>query len=276
MGTGSTEEVDQSTALNRKISIVGLQVEYPTETGSITAIDDATFDIMENEFVCILGPSGRGKSTLLFVLAGLVSPSGGKVLMDGVPIEGAGRERAVIFQEDATFPWFTVRSNVEYGLRVQGVSPSKRRAITDHYLEVVGLEDVADLYPKELSGGMKKRVDIARAFANDPEVLLMDEPFGMLDVMTKSALQREVARMYLEEKKTIVFVTHDLEEALFLSDRMVLMTARPSRIARVMENPLPMPRDEMMKTSSEFQKLRRELMQFFTSEGSEERRFRTV
>lgn len=212
----------------------------------------------DEEFVCVIGPSGCGKSTLLKMFAGFEKPTGGEILYNGKPVTGIGYERAMVFQEDAVFPWLKVRDNVEYGLKVRKVDPKTRKERVDHFIDVVGLKGFEKSWPKELSGGMKKRVDLARVLANDPETILMDEPFGALDAMTKEMMQEELIRIWEGSKKTIVFVTHDIEEALFLADRIVVVQhIKNGGEAEIIDVPFPRPRTVELKENPEFQKVRR-------------------
>jgi NitT/TauT family transport system ATP-binding protein len=212
--------------------------------GTSAILRDFDLEVGEGEFVCVLGPSGCGKTTLLNLLAGFIQPTHGAALLDGAPIVGAGRDRGVIFQsDDALFGWLTARENVGFGLKMRGVPGPQWRAEADRYLALVGLAAHADKFPDELSGGMKQRVQIARALANDPKILLMDEPFGALDAQTRAMMQSEVVRIWSETGKTIVFITHDIGEAVILADRIVVMTAGPeSRVKAVIEVDAPRPR----------------------------------
>jgi NitT/TauT family transport system ATP-binding protein len=242
-----------------KIQIAHLSVMYQQLHGQLWAIEDLSLDIYEREFLCIVGASGCGKTTLLNVVAGLIPPSSGEVRMDGQPIRAPGPERAMVFQEDAVFPWYTVRQNLEYGLKIANVPQPQRVETVDRYLRLVGLDASQHAYPRELSGGMRKRVDVARAMTLDPQVLLMDEPFAALDVLTKERLQVEFLKLWSAARMTVLFVTHDLEEALFLADRVVVMSTRAGRIREVVSVPFGRPRAVELKTKPEFQDLRREL-----------------
>jgi len=232
---------------------------YDIRGGQLRALDDVSFSVRDGEFVCIIGPSGCGKSTLLHIIAGLLGPTAGEILLNGHPVSGPGADRAMVFQDDAVFPWLTVQANIEYGLRLKGMGKADRTKLAREYLDLVGLGGMGHLYPRELSGGMRKRVDLARMFANDPEVLLMDEPFGMLDAMTKSNLHGAMMDIWGRARKTVCFVTHDLEEALFLGDRVLVMQARPGRIQQEILVPFERPRTAKLKTSTELQDLRRQL-----------------
>ncbi|HIX30093.1 MAG TPA: ABC transporter ATP-binding protein [Candidatus Blautia stercoravium] len=241
---------------NIKVSIQGIEKKYNTRKGEVVALNGVNFDIKENEFICVIGPSGCGKSTLLNIIAGLLEPTAGQILVDGKPIQGTGTDRGVVFQQYALFPWLTVKKNVEFGLKLKGISKDECDSIAMKYLKMVELEKFADSYPKELSGGMKQRVAIARAYAMNPEVLLMDEPFGALDAQTRTQLQTELLKAWQEENKTCFFVTHDIEEAIVLATRVVIMSARPGRIKEVVDIDIPYPRDQETKMSERFSELK--------------------
>ena len=202
-----------------------------------TALEDITLDVRPGEFLALVGPSGCGKSTLLDLLGGLTAPTSGRILLDGRPIEGPARDRGIVFQQYALFPWRTAAQNVEFGLDIAGLKAKQRREIARHYLDLVGLTAFADRYPHELSGGMKQRVAIARSLAYDPEVLLMDEPFAALDAQTRETLQGELLRIWRATGKTIIFITHGIDEAVVLGQRVAVMTSRPGRIKHVVEIP---------------------------------------
>jgi NitT/TauT family transport system ATP-binding protein len=202
-----------------------------------TALEDITLDVKSGEFLTLVGPSGCGKSTLLDLLGGLAAPTSGRILLDGRPIIGPARDRGIVFQQYALFPWRTAAQNVEFGLDIAGLKSKERREIARHYLELVDLSGFADRYPHELSGGMKQRVAIARSLAYDPEVLLMDEPFAALDAQTRETLQGELLRIWRATGKTIVFITHGIDEAIVLGQRVAVMTSRPGRIKRVVDIP---------------------------------------
>jgi NitT/TauT family transport system ATP-binding protein len=208
-----------------------------------TAVNEVSFTVSEGEFICILGPSGCGKTTVLRLVAGLVVPTSGSLSMDSIPISGPGSDRGMIFQEYALFPWRTVRDNVAFGLEIKGVPKKAREECVDRYLHLVGLSDFAARYPHELSGGMKQRVAIARVLANEPKVMLADEPFGALDVQTRRQMQEEFLNIWKSERKTILFVTHSVEEAIFLADRIVLMSAKTRSVKRIISVELPRPRE---------------------------------
>jgi NitT/TauT family transport system ATP-binding protein len=202
-----------------------------------TALDDITLDVRSGEFLALVGPSGCGKSTLLDLLGGLEAPTSGRILLDGRPIEGPARDRGIVFQQYALFPWRTAAQNVEFGLDIAGLKSKARRDKALHFLDLVGLSAFANRYPHELSGGMKQRVAIARSLAYDPEVLMMDEPFAALDAQTRETLQSELLRIWRRTGKTIVFITHGIDEAVVLGQRVAIMTSRPGRIKQVIEVP---------------------------------------
>lgn len=243
------------------IELKRLSFAYQGRNGLLPVFEDIDLVVETNEFFCIIGPSGCGKSTLLKIVAGFEKPSSGVVTHNGVKIEGISPERAMVFQDDAVFPWLTVQQNVEYGLKVRGVPIERRRAESRRLIDLVGLTGFESLYPKQLSGGMRKRVDIARALANQPQVLLMDEPFGALDAMTKEMLQVELTRIWENERKTVLFITHDVEEALFLGDRVAIMPPHSSGgTFEIVEVPFKRPRDVSIKEDPEFQRIRRQLI----------------
>ncbi|HIS48505.1 MAG TPA: ABC transporter ATP-binding protein [Candidatus Scybalocola faecigallinarum] len=241
---------------NIKVSIQGIEKRYHTRNGDVVALNGVDFNIKENEFICVIGPSGCGKSTLLNIIAGLLEPTAGQVIVDGKKVQGTGIDRGVVFQQYALFPWLTVRKNVEFGLKLKGMDKAQRDETVNKYLKMVELEKFTDSYPKELSGGMKQRVAIARAYAMNPSVLLMDEPFGALDAQTRTQLQTELLKTWEEEHKTCFFVTHDIEEAIVLATRVVIMSARPGRIKEVVDIDIPYPRDQETKMSERFIELK--------------------
>jgi len=224
-----------------------------------TALEGLSLDIEDGEFITVVGPSGCGKSTAMNIAAGLTSPSSGQVLVDGVPVKGPGPERGVIFQQYALFPWLTVRQNVEFGLKLSGHKKDERRKIADHFIGLVGLSEFSDALPKTLSGGMKQRCAIARAYAVNPKILLMDEPFGALDALTRVQLQDQLLTMWSKERRTVMFITHDVDEAVYLASRVVVMAARPGRLHKVVNVDLPYPRTEEMRLSAAFSELRNEV-----------------
>ncbi len=226
---------------------------------ALTVLEDINLTFEDESFTSIVGTSGCGKSTLLKMMAGLFVPSDGKMYLDGEVIKGTDRRLGMAFQQDAVFPWMTVAKNISYGPRLRGASAAEQRAIEAKWTDLVGLKGFEDRWPRELSGGMRKRVDIGRLYANDPDILLMDEPFGALDAQTKERMQSDLLKTWLQSRKTVVFVTHDLEEAIFLSDRIVVMSARPGRIQHIEEVALPRPRTNEMRLTEEFLLIKRRL-----------------
>jgi NitT/TauT family transport system ATP-binding protein len=225
------------------LTVENLNKTYVSQGSETPALVDINLRIAEGEFLCLLGPSGCGKSTLLKIIAGLIPATSGRIAINGKAVSGPGPERAVVFQDYALFPWMTVRDNVEFGLEARKLPVAERREVSSRLLKVVGLSDFAERFPHQLSGGMKQRVSIARALAVDPSLLLMDEPFGALDAQTRQLLQDELLRIWREYRKTVVFVTHSIEEAIYLSDRIAVMTARPGRIKQIVMVPELRPRD---------------------------------
>ncbi|GLV72791.1 ABC transporter ATP-binding protein [Streptomyces hygroscopicus] len=245
--------------MSTKISFRDVVKTFPMKDTTFTALGSVSLDIGDREFVAVVGPSGCGKSTLLSMVAGLVEPTSGTVTVDGAPVTGPGPDRGVIFQQYALFPWLTVRGNVEFGLKLAHVPAEERRRRAGHAIELVGLADFADALPKTLSGGMKQRCAIARAYAVDPEVLLMDEPFGALDALTRVQLQDQLLDTWTKERRTVLFITHDVDEAVYLAGRVVVMAARPGRIHRVIDVDLPYPRTEEIRLSPEFARIRNDV-----------------
>ena len=230
--------------------------QLTVDFGHGPVLDRIDLTVGAGEFVCLVGASGSGKTTLLNVLAGLVEPSAGTVEIDGSPVTQPGPDRVVVFQDDAVFPWLRVRDNVEYGLRIRGAGRAERAARSDEVLRLVGLTQAAARWPRQLSGGMRKRVDLGRALAVGPPVLLMDEPYGALDMLTKERLQVDFAEIVAAEGTTVVFVTHDLEEACFLGDRVVVLSSSPGRIVADVAIEFPRPRGPALKRSAALQELR--------------------
>jgi len=244
--------------------ITDLSRVFTKENGISThALDNVNLEIYNQEFVCIIGPSGCGKTTLLRIIAGLDIPTSGKVSLDNLTITGPGPKRGMVFQEYSLFPWRTIIDNVTFGLEIWGTKRKEARIIAKKYLELVGLSKFANSYPFELSGGMKQRVAIARALINEPVVLLMDEPFGAVDAQTRNKLQLELLNIWERDKKTVLFITHSVDEAVFLADRVIVFTARPGRIKEIINIDLPRPRD---RTGPEANIFREQLL---TSLGTE-------
>ena len=233
-------------------------VDFPTANGPMRAVDGIDLEIRQGEFVSIIGPSGCGKTTLLNLVGGFLKPSRGRVLLDDEPVHGPGPDRGVIFQEYGVFPWLTVRGNIEFGLRLAAarVSAVQRTEIVDRYMALMGLADFADHHPKHLSGGMRQRLALARAYAVRPQFLLMDEPFGALDAQTRTAMQDLLLQVLATEGKTVMLITHSVDEAIYLSSRIVVVTARPARVRTVIDVPFGYPRDEAVHEDPRFALLR--------------------
>jgi NitT/TauT family transport system ATP-binding protein len=250
-----------------QVEIWQLSVSFRQGSTVNHALENTTVDIAPGSFVCLLGPSGCGKSTLLNAVAGYVKPTTGWARVDGDPVLGPGSDRGMVFQQYSLFPWKTVRNNVAFGPYATGAGRARARAIADELLDMVGLARFADRYPAELSGGMQQRVGIARALANKPTVLLMDEPFGALDSQTRAVMQENLLRLWAEFKITVIFVTHDVDEAIFLADRVLVMSASPGRIIEDVRVALPRPRSPEVTTDSEFIALKRHLLQVIRAES---------
>jgi NitT/TauT family transport system ATP-binding protein len=232
----------------------------------VTALDRFNLEVHQGEFVSIVGPSGCGKSTFLNLLLGLIKPDSGELKLNNTPITGPGQERAMVFQEFGLLPWRTVTANVELGLELKGVPPAKRAEQATELIQLVGLKDFASHYPHELSGGMKQRVGLARALATEPEVLLMDEPFAALDAQTRDLMQTELLEIWERTKKTVLFVTHSIEEAAYLSDRVIVMTARPGRTKTILPIALPRPRGYEMRLTPEFNAIKSRIWEVLKDE----------
>src|SRR5215204_424722 len=231
----------------------------PPNRRPVRALQDFDIEVREGEFLSIVGPSGCGKSTFLNVLLGLIKPDSGDLRLRGKPIAGPGQDRAMVFQEFGLLPWRTVQNNIELGLELKGVPVEARRERSRHFIDMVGLAGFETHFPHELSGGMKQRVGLARALATDPNVLLMDEPFAALDAQTRDLMQAELLRIWQTAKKTVLFVTHQIEEAIYLSDRVMVMTKRPGRAKKIFPIDLPRPRDYEMRVTPEFNELKLEI-----------------
>ncbi len=244
-----------------RIVFDGVSMSFMTDSGLLSVIDGVSFSIAEGEFVALVGPSGCGKTTMLNMVAGFIAPTTGQVLLDGAPISGPGPERGVIFQEYGVFPWLTVEENIAFGLRLRAnrVDQQLRREICSRYLELMRLTEFRRSYPKTLSGGMRQRVALARAYAVNPQFLLMDEPFGALDAQTRSAMQDMLMEVLQTEKKTVVMITHSVDEALYLASRVIVVSARPASIRTVIEVPFAYPRSESLHEERQFTELRSEI-----------------
>lgn len=241
---------------------IWVQVDHVTKkfaarNGEVTALEDVNLEIHDGQFVCLLGPSGCGKTTLLRMIGGLDTPTSGTITIDGKEVDGPSPKMTMVFQEYSLYPWRTVAENVGFGLEMNGVTPEERRESVMKELKLVGLENFADSYPYELSGGMRQRAAVARALATDPAVMLMDEPFGALDAQTRNKMQRELLNIWQETKKTILFVTHSVDEAVYLSDKIVVLTPRPGTVHEIDDIDLPRPRD---RTSVEFAQIRKNIL----------------
>jgi NitT/TauT family transport system ATP-binding protein len=250
-----------------RIEVRGLSMSFGSAQQRVQAVSDVSLHVAPGEFVSIIGPSGCGKSTLLNVVAGFSRPSEGEVLLDGRAIEGPGSDRGVVFQQYSLFPWMSVRKNVEFGLKMQGVAASKRETTARTLLGLAGLLAFENHYPDQLSGGMKQRVGIVRALATSPQVMLMDEPFGALDSQTRVVMQQILTNMWQRLRLSVLFITHDIEEAIFLSDRVYVMTARPGRIKAEIEIPLPRPRTAEMMSSLVFTQILHKLRNLIREES---------
>jgi NitT/TauT family transport system ATP-binding protein/sulfonate transport system ATP-binding protein len=251
-----------------KLSIEGVGKVFPAQRGGqpTRALTPTTLAIADNDFITILGPSGCGKSTLLRIVAGLESASEGRVLLDGQAVTRAGADRGMVFQSYTLFPWLTVAQNIAFGLREKGVGEAQRLEVARRWMEQVGLKGFEAHYPKQLSGGMQQRTAIARALANDPKILLLDEPFGALDNQTRALMQEMLLGIWERERKTVIFVTHDVEEAIFMASRVVVMSARPGRIKADIAVDLPHPRPYTIKTSAAFVALKERLVEEIRAE----------
>ena len=242
-----------------KVHIDNVVKKFNGRNGEMVALNGVTLDIHDNEFICVVGPSGCGKSTLLNIIAGLLEPTSGEVYCDGKLVEGTGTDRGVVFQQYALFPWLTVKKNVRFALEMRGIKGKEADNLAMMYLEKVDLTKFADHYPKELSGGMKQRVAIARAYAADPQVLLMDEPFGALDAQTRTQLQTELLQTWERDRKTCFFITHDVDEAIILAQKVIVMSARPGRVKAIIDIDIPYPRDQETKMSTRFLELKNQI-----------------
>jgi NitT/TauT family transport system ATP-binding protein len=244
----------------QKLLVRDLSVVFTRRRGgTVVAVDKLSLAVRDEEFVSIVGPSGCGKSTLLRIVAGLIRPSAGEVFVDARPVEGPGADRGMVFQSYTLFPWLTVQGNVEFGLKLRGQAAEERAQTARRYIELVGLQGTEPAYPKELSGGMQQRVAIARALANDPTILLMDEPFGALDAQTRAIMQELLLQVWEQTHKTVLFVTHDIDEAVLLSDRIYVMTARPGRIKAEVAVALPRPREVGVMDTPAFIAIRQQI-----------------
>ena len=255
-----------------KVNIVNLRKVFQGSSGEVVALNGVNLQLMENTFTSIVGPSGCGKSTMLNILAGLATPTSGEAYVDGKKISGPSPDRGVVFQQYALFPWLTVEQNIQIGLKNKKMPKDEIQRITDHYIKGVGLEAFKYSYPKELSGGMKQRVAVARAYAMNPQILLMDEPFGALDAQTRSQLQSELLEIWEKENKTCIFITHDVEEAVLLSQRVVIMSSRPGRIKKIVQIDMPYPRTQKTKMEPKFMEYKNEIWEEVYQEYLDQRK----
>jgi NitT/TauT family transport system ATP-binding protein len=255
-------------ASNKRVQFDHVSLAFDTPKGKLTVVADVTYDINDGDFIAIIGPSGCGKTTMMSMLAGFQKPTTGRVLFDGIPVNAPGPERGVIFQEYGVFPWLTVKENIAFGLKLKAnhVPASERKRICEHYLTLMGLTDFANSYPKHLSGGMRQRLAIARAYAVKPQFLLMDEPFGALDAQTRANMQNLLLNVLATEGKTVMLITHSVDEAIYLASRIVVVTARPARIKEIIEVPFAYPRDDSLQERAEFVELRSRIRQLVMSE----------
>ncbi len=244
-------------AIYTMLTVSNVSRVFESDTGMVEALRDINLEVSDKEFVCFIGPSGCGKTTFLRIIAGLDHPTSGEVLLDGVAIRSPDPERGMVFQEYSLFPWRTILDNIAFGLEIKGVPKAERHDIAQKYLELVGLGAFERNYPYELSGGMRQRVAIARALANDPKVLLMDEPFGSIDAQTRNVLQGELLKIWQKDRKTVLFITHSIDEAVYLADRVVVLSARPGQIRSIIEIDLERPR---IRTSVEVNVIRERLL----------------
>ena len=251
------------------VDIKGVSRSFAGRNGGapVKALEPINLAVERNDFITILGPSGCGKSTLLRIVAGLDRPTGGRVTLDGREVTGPGADRGMVFQSYTLFPWLTVRENIAFGLRERGVSQDERNKVADAFIRQVGLSGFENHWPKQLSGGMQQRTAIARALANDPKILLLDEPFGALDNQTRALMQEMLLDIWERDQKTVLFVTHDIEEAIFLGSRVVVMSARPGRIKAEIAIDLPHPRSYKIKTTPEFVQLKERLVEEIRTEA---------
>ena len=252
--------------MNNILEVRGVERRFASASGSTLALQATDLDVAENDFITILGPSGCGKSTLLRIVAGLDHPTAGEVRLDGRRIEGPGADRGMVFQSYTLFPWLTVLDNVCFGLRERGMARAQQLEVAHGFLGKVGLKGFADHFPKQLSGGMQQRTALARALANDPRMLLMDEPFGALDHQTRELMQELLLGIWEAQAKTVLFVTHDIDEAVFMGSRVVVMSARPGRIKLDRRVELPHPRSYSVKTTPAFVALKAELTEAVRAE----------
>jgi ABC-type nitrate/sulfonate/bicarbonate transport system ATPase subunit len=249
-----------------ELCIQGLSKRFPGRDNTLLALEDINMQVYRNEFVCVVGASGCGKSTLLSLIAGLEDPTSGEILLDGQPIDGPGADRGMVFQNYTLYPWLTVAQNIEFGLELQKMPAPERKQRVSYYMEIVGLSRFANALPRSLSGGMKQRVAIARALVNEPDILLMDEPFGALDAQTKEVLQEFMLQLWRQTQTTVLMVTHDVEEAVFLAQRIYVLSARPGQVKAEVQIDLEGDRQLSIKSTPAFQSKRQEVLGFIRDE----------
>lgn len=263
--------------MSNALQLIHVQKEFPAKrikgskapASNFVAVENVSLNVKAGEFLVIVGPSGCGKSTLLDLLAGLTTPTSGSITLNGKSITGPGLDRGIVFQQYALFPWLTALENIEFGLEAKGVAKDERRKTAEYFLKLVGLSDFEHHYPNELSGGMKQRVAIARSLAYNPDVLLMDEPFAALDAQTRETLQAELVRIWQQTGKTVVFITHSIDEAIYLGQRIAIMTSRPGRIKQIIDVPAELRSNhEDVRSSREFGELRHEIWSLLREEVS--------
>ncbi len=262
------EELDSRPSV---LQVNGVTRIFDSAKGQITALNDVSLKVRHREFVSVIGPSGCGKSTLIRILAGLDRPSGGEVLLKGKSFDGPGADRGMVFQSYTLFPWLNVRSNVMFGPRMKGTPRGEAHEAAERWLKIVGLERFGDHYPSQLSGGMKQRVAIARALANEPGILCMDEPFGALDAQTRASMQNHLLRIWDEVDVTVLFITHDLDEAIYLSDRIIVLGANPGRVVEEIDVPVERPRQHKHFLSGSFLATKRRLEELIHPEETDEK-----
>lgn len=254
---------------NPKLIVKNLSKIYDGTNGKVTAIEDVNLEVEESEFVMIVGPSGCGKTTLINMIGGLVEPTSGEVLLDGKAVEGPGPDRGMVFQGYSLFPWLSVQKNVEFGLKMKKIPQAEREKKAAEYIKLVGLEGFENALPKQLSGGMKQRVAIARTLANEPQMLLMDEPFGALDAQTRVVMQELLSQISKKTKTTILFITHDIDEAVLLGDRIYVMSRRPGKIRDVIKTKLPETRNHDCLVLPEFLETKKQIMDMLWQESQD-------
>ena len=257
-----------------RIVLENVKKEFDTENGRLLVVDDVSLAVNDGEFIAFIGPSGCGKTTILNMIAGFQQPSSGTIALDGEPITGPGAERGVIFQDYGVFPWLRVKDNIGFGLSLKAnyAAPGVRAGVAQHYIDLMGLRGFENAWPKTLSGGMRQRVALARAYAVKSEFLLMDEPFGALDAQTRSVMQDLLLQALEREGKTVVLITHSVDEALYLANRVVVITARPARIKTIIEVPFPYPRREELHRSPEFAELQYQVHEIVMREYENQQR----